>query len=266
MATASQDILKKAVIYDMSNEVYHSESGISSSAVKTVYKKSLKHWKGQKIVQSAAFAMGNAVHSYLLEPHRNLVLKGPKTKASAAFKEMKDKLTDDQVLLTEVEYNVANCIVKGALENPICAAALQHPDRINECSIFIKDPVSGLLLKTKPDLLIESEQTVYDVKTTQDASPRGFFSECQKFSYLIQAAVYLYICRLVGLDVNKFAFIACEKSAPYVSHMHLVSPAALEWATVEMHKTLAVIAEAEAKQDFGTGWGDVSLLEKPKWL
>ena len=122
MATASQDILKKAVIYDMSNEVYHSESGISSSAVKTVYKKSLKHWKGQKIVQSAAFAMGNAVHSYLLEPHRNLVLKGPKTKASAAFKEMKDKLTDDQVLLTEVEYNVANCIVKGALENPSIAA------------------------------------------------------------------------------------------------------------------------------------------------
>ena len=255
-----------AIINDMSNDVYHSSGGISSSAVKTVYKKSLKHWKGQKITQSAAFAMGNAVHAHLLEPERNLVIKGPKTKSSAAFKDMKEKLTDDQVLLTEVEYNVANRIAQGALENPVCEAALKHPDRINECSIFIKDPVSSLLLKTRPDLLIESERTVYDVKTTQDASPRGFSFECNKYAYLIQAAVYVYICRLVGLDVNKFAFIACEKSAPYVSHMHFVSPEALEWATAEMHKTLAVIAEAEDKQDYGTGWGNVSILEKPKWL
>lgn len=256
----------KAMILGMTNEGYHNESGISSSAVKTVHKKSLKHWKGQKIVQSAAFAMGNAVHADLLEPQRNLVIKGPKTKASAAFKKMKEELTEDQVLLTEVEYNTAKCIVKGALDNPICAAALQHPDRINECSIFIKDPKSGLLLKTRPDLLIESEQTVYDVKTTQDASPRGFASECNKYAYLIQAAVYVYICRLIGLDVNKFAFIACEKTAPYVSHMHIVSPEALEWATVQMHKTLEVIAEAESKQEFGTGWGEISILEKPKWL
>lgn len=256
----------KAVIHDMTNEVYHNESGISSSAVKTVYKKSLKHWKGQKIVQTAAFAMGNAVHADLLEPQRNLVVKGPKTKASAAFKKMKEELTEDQVLLTEVEYNVAKCIVKGALDNPVCAAALQHPDRINECSIFIKDPKSGLLLKTRPDLLIESEHTVYDVKTTTDASPRGFASECNKYAYLIQSAVYVYICRLVGFDVDRFAFIACEKTAPFVSHMHMVSPDALEWATAQMHKTLAVIAEAEAKQDFGTGWGPISILEKPKWL
>jgi hypothetical protein len=40
----------------------------------------------------------------------------------------------------------------------------------------------------------------------------------------------------------------------------------LEWATAEMHKTLAVIAEAEDKQDFGTGWGNVSIIDKPKWL
>ena len=85
---------------DMSNEEYHSIDGISSSAVKAVYKKSLAHWKGQKIVQSAAFAMGNAVHANLLEADKNLVIKGPKTKTSAAFKSMKEDLNEDQVLLT----------------------------------------------------------------------------------------------------------------------------------------------------------------------
>ena len=107
-------------IANMSNKEYHSIDGVSSSAVKTVYKKSLAHWKGQKIVQSAAFAMGNAVHANLLEGEKNLVVRGPKTKTSASFKTMKDALTEDQVLLTEVEFNVASRITKGALDNPVC--------------------------------------------------------------------------------------------------------------------------------------------------
>jgi len=255
------------VITNMSNEVYHDTSGISSSAAKAVYKKTLAHWKGEKRnPNNPAFAMGTSVHALLLEPERDLVIKGPKTKASAAFKEMKEELAEDQVLLTEVEYHVANRIAKGALGNPTCAKALKHPDRVNEISIFQKDPISQLMLKTRPDLMIESENTVYDVKTTQDASPRGFSSECSKYSYFLQGAFYVYVCKLAGFDISEFSFIACEKSAPYVSHMHVMGPEVMEWATVQLHKTLAVIAQAQDAEEYGTGWGDYSILEKPKWL
>ena len=253
-------------IENMSNEEYHSVDGISSSAVKAVYKKSLAHWKGQKISQSAAFAMGNAVHANLLEKEKNLVVKGPKTKASAAFKTMKENLTEDQVLLTEVEFNVANCITRGALNNPVCADALNHPDRVNEISIFVEDPVSGLTLKTRPDLMIEANNTVYDVKTTQDASPKGFLSECVKYGYFIQGAHYVYTCKLAGYDVKDFAFIACEKAAPFLSHLHLMGPEVMAWANIQLHKTLAVIARAEKDVDYGTGWGDYTIMEKPSWL
>ena len=59
---------------NISNEDYHSRDGISSSAVKSVFKKSLAHWKGEKRnANNAAFAMGNAVHANLLEKDRNLV-------------------------------------------------------------------------------------------------------------------------------------------------------------------------------------------------
>lgn len=253
------------IIEGMSNEVYHETAGISSSAVKAVYKKSLAHWKGEKRSQTAAFTMGTAIHSLLLEEDRDLVIKGPKTKASAAFKTMKEDLLEDQVLLTEVEYNVAHRVAKGALDNPTCKAALRHKDRRNEVSIFAKDPRSGLVLKTRPDLMIESEQTVYDVKSTQDASPQGFASECSKYAYFIQGAFYVYVCKLAGLDIKEFNFIACEKTAPYVSHMHVLGPEAMEWATEHMHKTLAVMALANVKEEFGTGWGDYSILEKPRW-
>jgi len=252
---------------NISNEDYHSRDGISSSAVKSVFKKSLAHWKGEKRnANNAAFAMGNAVHANLLEKDRNLVVKGPKTKTSATFKAMKENLSDDQVLLTEVEFNVANCITKGALDNPVCAAALNHKDRLNEISIFVEDPISGLTLKTRPDLMIEAEGTVYDVKTTQDASPRGFLNECVKYGYFLQGAHYVYTCKLAGFDVSKFSFIACEKSAPFLSHLHLMGEEVMTWATIELHKTLAVIARAEKDVDYGTGWGDYTVMEKPAWM
>jgi hypothetical protein len=257
----------KNVITDMTNEDYHSTSGISSSAVKAVYKKSLAHWKGEKRnPNNPAFAMGSAVHANLLEKERNLVVKGPKTKSSLAFKEMKNNLAEDQILLTEVEFNVANCITRGALSNPSCASYLNHPHRLNEVSIFVEDPISGLILKTRPDLLIEDEHTVFDVKTTQDASPRGFLKECLKYGYLLQGAHYVYACKLAGYDVDKFSFIACEKSAPYLSHIHLMSSEIMHWAMKQLHKTLAVIAKAEKDSDYSTGWGDYTVIEKPDWL
>ena len=199
----------------MSNQDYHMTDGISSSAVKAVYKKSLAHWKGEKRnSNNPAFAMGSAVHANLLEKERNLVVKGPKTKSSVAFKSLKEKLTEDQILLTEVEYNVANRITRGALENKVCASYLNHPERLNEVSIFAQDPISGLMLKTRPDLMLDSEQTVFDVKTTQDASPKGFLQECIKYGYFLQGANYVYTCKLAGYGINKFSFIACEKPAP----------------------------------------------------
>ena len=258
---------KKEIITDLSNEEYHSRGGVSSSAVKAVYKKSLAHWKGEKRnSNNAAFAMGSAVHANLLEKERNLVVKGPKTKSSAAFKEMQANLNEDQILLTEVEFNVANCITRGALNNPVCASHLNHPNRLNEISIFVEDPISGLTLKTRPDLLIEEENTVFDVKTTQDASPRGFLKECLKYGYLLQGAHYVYTCKLAGYDVDKFSFIACEKTAPFLSHVHVMGQDIMHWGMKQLHKTLAVIAKAEKDSDYSTGWGDYTVIQKPDWL
>lgn len=254
------------VILGMANTVYHEQNGISSTAVKTVYKKSLAHWKGERRKHSAAFNLGNAVHALLLEEDKDLVIKGPKTKASKAFKELEETLTDDQVLLTEVEYNVAHCMARSALSNKDCADMLRHKDRVNEASIFVKCPRTGLELKTRPDLMLDSQGSVADVKTTIDSSPNGFKSEVFKYSYDIQAAFYLYVCQLGGFDVKEFSFIAVEKSAPYVAHIHVVGPELMANATERMHRTLDTIAHAESENNFNTGWGSYTMLELPKWL
>lgn len=253
------------IIENMSNEEYHSQNGISSTAVKSVFKKSLAHWKGEKRRQTAAFSMGSAVHALLLEEDRDLVIKGPKTRKSKGFTELEENAGPDQIVLTEVEYHVAHRMATETLKNPVCKKALRHKDRQNEVSIFSECERTGLVLKTRPDLYIPSEGAVYDVKTTQDASPIGFAKECWKYSYDIQAAFYIYTCRMAGISVDKFKFIAVEKAAPYASHTHIVSPNLLDNATENMHKVLATIKEATDKEDFGTGWGEYSILELPKW-
>ena len=254
------------IVHDLSNEEYHATAGVSSSAVKTVAKKSVAHWKGQKMSQTAAFRTGTSVHALLLEEDRDLVIKGPKTRSSLAFKDMEANLQDEQILLTEVEYNVAHCIARGALKNPHAKAALRHKDRLNEVSIFAQCPRTKLTLKTRPDLAILSEGTIFDVKTTQDASPRGFASETFKYAYHLQAAFYLYVCNLAGWEVSKFKFICVEKAAPFVCQMFDVSPELLAKATEQMHHTLDIIAAAEKNKDFGTGWGECTTLKLPAWL
>ena len=254
------------IVHDLSNEEYHATAGVSSSAVKTVAKKSVAHWKGQKMSQTATFRTGTSVHALLLEEDRDLVIKGPKTRSSLAFKDMEANLQDEQILLTEVEYNVAHCIARGALKNPHAKAALRHKDRLNEVSIFAQCPRTKLTLKTRPDLAILSEGTIFDVKTTQDASPRGFASETFKYAYHLQAAFYLYVCNLAGWEVSKFKFICVEKAAPFVCQMFDVSPELLAKATEQMHHTLDIIAAAEKNKDFGTGWGECTTLKLPAWL
>jgi len=252
------------VIENMTNEDYHATADISSTTVKTVWKKSLAHWKGQKFTSTAALLIGSALHGILLEPHREIAIKGPKTRRSKAYTEMERDLGPDQVLLTEGEWYMVRAMAKSAMANPAFRKVLEHPDRQNEVSIFVECPSTGLGLKTRFDCRVK--EVIYDVKSTIDSSPDGFSKECWKYAYPLQAAFYLYVCKLAQIDVEEFSFLAIEKTAPYVAHQHVVGPELMEWAHEQVLATLRRIADAKQLDDYGTGWGDFTLLEKPKWL
>ena len=70
----------------LSNASYHAHPAISSSDVKAVASKSLAHWKGKVWKDSSAFALGSAVHALVLEPEKNLVLRGPEDRRGDKWK------------------------------------------------------------------------------------------------------------------------------------------------------------------------------------
>ena len=256
------DMPQSGIVYDMSNEEYHRQVGYSSTAIKTVCKQSLAHYMAQKpLGDSPAFALGSAVHATLLEPERDLVTKGPKTRASKLFKDLYNNREDDQVVLTEVEYYVHHKMCQSALKNDTCNKILTDSRRVTESSIFVTDKVTGLNLKTRPDLYIPETGQLFDIKTTIDASPTGFAEQVGKYAYHIQAAFYVLTCKKAGLKAKEFNFIAVEKTAPYITHLHKVSPELLKEATEQVEETLAHIAEANKSGVFDTGWGDYSTLK-----
>lgn len=106
------------------------------------------------------------------------------------------------------------------------AAVRRHQDAgplfatgVAEISLYATDPDSGVRLRARPDWSITGPVWRFvDFKTAVSAEPETFARKGCGFGYHVQAAFYLWVARLLGIDVERFLFVACEKNPP-----HLVS-------------------------------------------
>ena len=251
---------------DLTNEQYHAHEAISSSDVKAVRSTSLLHWRHKSYKRSAAFDLGTAVHALVLEGDKSLVMRGPEDRRGNKWKEAQAEADlTGQLLLTESDFDKAAAMAQAIIDSPI-GPTLVSDDTVNEASIFATDPATGLQIKTRPDSYWPDRGIVYDVKTTQDASPVGFAREIVKYNYALQAAFYLHVMRCAGLKAKKFVFVAVEKEPPYAVGIHMLTDEYTTWAEREMHETLAQIKEAQDTSTFTTGWPAVNIVDLPRWM
>lgn len=250
--------------HDMTNEEYHLDPAISSSDVKTVYLKSLRHWKYQVRKGSTAFDLGTAVHAMVLEPEKELVRKGPADRRGDKWKHEKMAADFDGILLLPAaEYDLAETIAASVIANT--PAWLDMP-RTVEASVFADDPVTGIKIKCRPDIYIESEGLVVDLKTCTSASPRIFSRDVHAYGYNLQAAFYLRTLRAAGLDAGRFLFLAVEKEPPYAVCIHEIDADYLITSDAIITKTLLQIRDAEQKGLYTTGWPEVNVIGQPAWI
>lgn len=251
---------------DLSNEQYHAHPAISSSDVKAVYKTSLAHWKGKVRKPSSAFAMGSAVHALVLEPEKNLVLRGPEDRRGNKWKEAQLAADlDGQILLPEGEFDLAARIADAAKAHPVLAQYLADPTFVAEASFFGIDKETGVEIKCRPDGYLPDAGVVFDLKTTTDASPDGFPRELRKYAYDVQAAFYLRALRAAGYKADTFIFAAVEKEAPYCVGLHVLTDDYIRHADSIVTHTLQKIFNAQAVSDFTTGWPLINTIDLPRW-
>lgn len=258
--------MEEELITDLSNESYHARPEISSSDVKMVAAKSLAHWKHKVWKSSTAFALGSAVHALVLEPEKNLVLRGPEDRRGNKWKEAQLAADlDGQILLTESDFDLAQDIAKPIIAHPVVAQWLADPTFVAEASFFAKDPATGVDIKCRPDGFLPGSGIVFDIKTTRDASPEGFPRELRNYGYDLQAAFYLRCLRASGHNATTFVFVCVEKENPYAVGLHALTDAYLSAADQRVTATLQKISNAQALDDFTTGWPLINHIDLPRW-
>jgi hypothetical protein len=201
----------------LSNAAYHSGPGISCTGLKKIAV-SPAHFKRGEFKQTAAMAMGSATHSAILEPElfakQYVTLPAGKDRRSAEYKALCASHGTDNVLVSADAHQI-NIMQTAVRANPVANKWLyQEPGR-NELSVYAKDPETGVIVRCRFDRLLDRGFSP-DLKTTTDASPRGFSNIISKYGYAFQAALYLdtYFWA-TGDRLSGFGFICVEKAAPH---------------------------------------------------
>ena len=250
----------------LSNSQYHADDAISSSDVKMVHSKSLAHWKAKTYSSSPVYDMGTSVHAMVLEEAKGVV-RGPETRRGKAWTEAYEEAqASDQTLLTASDYDLARNIADSVLFHPV-GQRMAGPTTVNEASFFATDPETELKIKCRPDSYWDAKGVLYDLKTCQDASPRGVAKDMIAYNYAIQQAFYMHCLEQAGYEASQFVFVHVEKTGAHAVSTNIIHEEYLDWAKGEMHTTLRKIAKANEAQKWDTGWSDqTNVIDLPRWL
>ncbi len=126
---------------------------------------------------------------------------------------------------------------------------------------------SGVPCKCRPDWISADQKIIVDLKTTQDASKRGFQRSIGTYGYHIQAAWYcMGVEAVTGVKPEEFIFIAIEKTAPYGIGVYKADQEMLDIGREKCQEALALIATCEDLQQWPDYSPGVELISLPPWL
>jgi len=256
-------------ILSMPAEQYHAAEGISNSQLRILAEKTPLHlWCHMHTPPeppTPAQRMGTLVHRCLLEPDtvEGAFYVKPEGMSFATVdgKAWKKEHTDRPVVATEEEDQIRS-MIKSVQSHPVAKKlfSLGKPEQ----SIFVKDE-HGTLRKGRFDWLSESGNILPDLKTCESAAPDDFEKSIFDYGYFRQAAFYLDLCELIGLDKTAFAFVCVEKSAPYAVAVYNLLDDVIDAGRRLYHRDLQVYRNCvESGKWPGYGYG-IASIGIPQW-
>lgn len=270
---------------DLTNEQYHKSPGISKSGL-AVLARSPEHYqqwlneREEPKEDSKALIVGTAVHTAVLEPglfaekyapfdDRAICFEigGAKPRATNEYKawlaEFKAQ-NEGRIILEGDDYRYVTEIAESVRSRPTSRTILGALGAA-EHSFFWEDPATGVLCKCRPDYLREDGYIV-DLKTTDDASPKAFERDAEKYRYYMQAAFYMAGVRnVLGVDVKGFVFVVVEKKPPYAVAFYAADADMITSGEAEICELLQRYRTCE---EFGAWPGypeEILPLARPAW-
>ena len=260
---------RQVPLIDMPNKEYHQDDAKSSTDMRNILKsEELFMSKLNEIIEpTKAMQQGTALHTYFLERD--------KFEDQVAVKSLDIKLTTkagkewlaeqkDKIIIDEEFFNIFPVIEQKINSK---ASDIFRADGVKEASFFWKDKYD-IDCKCRPDYLSPDFSYMIDLKTTTDASPRGFKSSVIKFNYAVQAQFYIRgIEQCTDIKPRKFYFIVIEKNKPYHVELYDLDESWLSIADKEIDEALYRIDNLRERNYVPNGYTiECTTLHPPSYL
>ena len=181
-----------------------SKSGLDKIA------RSPAHFKTQT-KETDAMKIGRIVHEYILEGVQNYVTSPFDSFRTKEAREWRDSQTMPIITTDEVER--IHAMREAVLRHPAAAELLRSG--IAEQTFLFNEQTTGAPCRCRTDWMT-SDGVIVELKTTDDASPRGFMRSVLKYRYHVQDAFYTDgVEAVTGSRPTDFVFVAVEKNAPF---------------------------------------------------
>ena len=254
----------------ITNAEYHGrKTHLSSTNVRTFHnnKKKFKYGLTHELVkQTKAMADGTAVHSFFLERdnfNADYVTKPADIKLNTKVgKEWAQEHQDKIIIDSEFSNNLLE-MEKSFMDSP---AKLIYDNKGQTELSYFWDDLQLVKGKCRPDWISDDGTFVIDLKTTTDASPRGFQKSISSWGYHLQLGWYLRGLRKLGLPAKEFIFIAIEKTPPFSVGVYRADQEMINYAMNKLDEIVPEINQALASQNFPDYTPEIMSLGLPPWM
>jgi hypothetical protein len=263
----------------MNNTDYHAHAAISKSHLDQVAKSPLHYWARyldpNRVVPepTPAMAIGSAVHTHVLELDQwdARYVSAPdgidrRTKAGKAEWEAFTTAATGRTVLPKADADLVMRMAHSVFSHPAAAMLLALPGKAETTHMWT-DAATGLECKCRPDWLTDDGRLMVDLKTTEDASPRGFAKSIAQWRYHVQASWYLDgIEQATGTRPEQFLFLCVEKKAPYAVAVYAADAEMIAAGAHTAARDLDVLATCKAANAWPSYSDQIEPISLPPWM
>ena len=254
-------------VYDTyTNAEYHAADGISKSDLDLIHR-SPAHYKAARHEDTPALRFGSAFHCAVLEHDRfnemYTIIEGDR-RTKVVKDSIKEAEAAGKIILTHDDFDALMGMAQAVFKNPICAALLR--DSLKEHSVFSE--LDGVRVKCRPDGWNVEKGVLFDLKSTEDASPEGFARTVAKYRDHVQDALYRHvIASATNCDADdlSFIFIAVEKKPPFAVALYQLDELAALQGWVDAREDLRTYRYAETTGKWNGYSPRIETLSLPRW-
>jgi hypothetical protein len=247
---------------------YRAAEGLSKSALDYIAPpRTPAHFKAYidgllKTETTPAMRLGQMIHRAILEPDALEVSVRPEGMVFTTKEGKEWKAAQTKPVITQDEYQTILGMRDSVNAHPAVKRVLANAK--TEVSLFASAE-DGVLRKARIDALPEGGNVIVDIKSCQSADPDMMAKSVVSYRYDVQAAYYLDICKLLGIDKSEFLFVCVEKQPPYAVAVYALDQDAIEWGRKQYQRDLGFIRRCESYNEWPSFTEDITTLSLPAW-